>query len=137
MPTRGGYIAARNFSRFYGAGLPREGGSSNISVKIDSGFFKKVYALVAQIPAGKVASYGQIAAMAGAPRNARTVGYAMNGVPEGSGLPCHRVVYKDGGLAPEYAFGGSAVQRAALASEGVLFLADGRIDMEKCVWRRE
>lgn len=99
-----------------------------------SGFFQKVYELTAKIPCGFVASYGQIAAMTGAPRNARTVGYAMNGVPAGTTLPCHRVVYKDGSLAPEYAFGGSAVQRELLEREGVTFLADGRIDMERHTW---
>ena len=98
-------------------------------------FFKEVYEIVAQIPAGKVASYGQIAAMLGNPRAARTVGWAMASAPSHLQLPCHRVVNREGRLSPDPVFGGYEVQRADLEAEGVVFKADGRIDMKKCLWR--
>lgn len=98
-------------------------------------FFKEVYEIVAQIPAGKVASYGQIAAMLGNPRAARTVGWAMASSPSHLHLPCHRVVNKAGRLSPDPVFGGYEVQRADLEAEGVIFKPDGRIDMKKCLWR--
>ncbi len=98
------------------------------------GFFKEVYAIVAQIPEGKVATYGQIAAMLASPRSARTVGWAMRACPDDLGLPCHRVVNKSGELAPDHVFGREA-QRAYLEAEGVVFKDDGRIDMKRCIWR--
>ena len=100
-----------------------------------TGFFKEVYEIVAEIPPGKVASYGQIAAMLGNPRAARTVGWAMAGGPRHLQLPCHRVVNKAGRLSPDPVFGGYEVQRAELEAEGVIFKRDGRIDMKKCMWR--
>ena len=96
------------------------------------GFFARTYALVRQIPEGRVASYGQIARMLGEPRRARFVGFAMHGSPGmAGGVPCHRVVFKDGSLAPGFAFGGPDVQRDMLEAEGVGFLADGRVDMAR------
>lgn len=93
-------------------------------------FFQEVYDLVAQIPYGKVASYGQIAWMLGAPRAARQVGWAMRRCPEG--LPWQRVVKADGSIAG----GGYAdMRRALLEAEGVPFLPDGRVDMQACCWR--
>lgn len=103
-------------------------------VEIDGAFLEKVYALVARIPAGRVATYGKIAELAGYPRASREVGIAMSRTPGGSGLPCHRVVNKNGTLAPEYAFGGPGKQRALLLAEGVTFLPDGKIRMEKHIW---
>lgn len=97
-------------------------------------YFKLVYDLVSQIPKGKVATYGQIAAMLGNPRNGRTVGWAMRMTPDNLNLPCHRVVNREGRLAPGYAFGGQEVQRALLEAEGVPFTKDGRIDLKKCLW---
>ena len=82
-------------------------------------FFAEVYRIVAQIPAGKVATYGQIAAWLGAPRGARTVGWAMWECPPELGLPCHRVVNRSGAMAPDHVFGGEERQRAMLAAEGV------------------
>lgn len=99
-----------------------------------SNFFDKVYEIVARIPVGKVATYGQIAAMLGNPRGARTVGWAMQAAPEKSKLPCHRVVNRLGEMAPGDIFGGAEVQRAMLKAEGVRFNKDGRIDMKKCLW---
>jgi methylated-DNA-protein-cysteine methyltransferase related protein len=97
-------------------------------------FFSKVYDIVAQIPRGKVATYGQIAAMAGNPRAARMVGEAMRKTPEYLDIPCHRVVNQAGGMSPAYAFGGAGRQRMAIEAGGVDFRENGCIDMDKCVW---
>jgi methylated-DNA-protein-cysteine methyltransferase-like protein len=84
-------------------------------------FAERVYAVVRQIPQGSVATYGQIAAMIGAPRSARYVGFALHRNPYQGEVPCHRVVFRDGGLAPGFAFGGPNVQRELLEKEGVVF----------------
>jgi len=98
-------------------------------------FYAAVYELAAQIPEGKVAAYGQIAAMLGNPLAARQVGYAMNAAPEHMHLPCHRVVNKKGEMLPGSAFGGPAEQRKSLEQEGAIFLDNGCIDMRKSMWR--
>ena len=97
-------------------------------------FNESVYSIVRQIPRGRVATYGQIARMVGKPRNARFVGYALHVNPEPGVIPCHRVVFRDGSLAAGFAFGGEGAQRALLESEGIGFLADGRVDMPRYVW---
>ena len=94
-------------------------------------FSKRVYDVVKGIPRGSVMSYGRVAALAGNPRAARGVGYALSHV-DGEGLPCHRVVFADGSLARDAVFGGEGVQRRLLEAEGVPFLPDGWVDMEKC-----
>lgn len=99
------------------------------------GFFERAYDIVRQIPEGKVATYGQIAALVGEPRKARFVGFAMHASPGmAGGVPCHRVVFKDGRLAPGYAFGGEEAQRRLLEGEGVRFLDDGRVDLTRYQW---
>lgn len=97
--------------------------------------FEKIYETVKRIPCGKVASYGQIALLAGNPRWARVVGYALHVNPQPGIIPCHRVVTKDGSVAKSFAFGGEDIQRQMLLSEGVMFLSDGKVDMDKCCWR--
>ena len=99
------------------------------------GFFERVYKVVSQIPCGKVATYGQIATLLGQPQSARIVGFAMKAAPEELKLPCHRVVNKLGELAPDHAFGHKIIQRTILKSEGVTFISDGRINMEKHLWK--
>jgi methylated-DNA-protein-cysteine methyltransferase related protein len=97
-------------------------------------FFDRVHAVVRRIPRGKVATYGQIARMLGAPRSARVVGWAMHGVPEGSGVPWHRVVQQGGSLSPTVSPAAPGRQRRLLEAEGVTFLARGRIDMGRHQW---
>ncbi|MBR3159916.1 MAG: MGMT family protein [Atopobiaceae bacterium] len=97
-------------------------------------FNDSVYELVRQIPAGRVASYGQVARLVGRPRNARFVGFALHANPEPGVIPCHRVVFKDGSLAPGFAFGGEGEQRRLLLAEGIGFLPDGRVDMRRYRW---
>lgn len=100
-------------------------------------FYRAVYAAVRRIPAGKVATYGQIAMLAGSPRASRIVGGALHRNPEPGKTPCHRVVFQDGSLAPGFAFGGPGAQRALLEVEGVTFLPDGRVDMARHQWTGE
>jgi len=97
------------------------------------GTFDEVYRIVARIPAGKVATYGQIAALLGHPRGARTVGWAMHDAPPELDLPCHRVVNARGALSPEEVFGPGR-QRALLEAEGVTFKRNGCIDLEQHLW---
>ena len=97
-----------------------------------SPFYIAIYQFVSQIPAGQVATYGQIALLSGRPRASRIVGGAMARAPEG--LPCHRVVYRDGRLSPPDVFGGPGIQRLLLEMEGVPFLPDGRVDLSLCQW---
>lgn len=96
--------------------------------------FERIYAVVKKIPKGKVASYGTVAAMAGNPRWARVVGYALHVNPEPCKIPCHRVVTKDGSVSTAFAFGGENMQRLLLSEEGVEFLPDGSVDMKKYAW---
>jgi len=92
-------------------------------------FFEQVYAIVERIPYGRVVSYGQIARMLGRPRAAREVGWAMRHCPEH--LPWQRVVMADGSITGgSYAY----LRRKLLEDEGVLFLTDGRINMESSRW---
>ena len=93
--------------------------------------FEKRYEAVKKIPYGKVASYGQVAALAGNPRWARGVGYALHVNPDPENIPCYRVVTKDGRVSPAFAFGGSNRQRELLEAEGVRFDDSGRVLMEQ------
>ena len=98
------------------------------------GFFDRVYDMVEQIPAGMVASYGQIARLVGEPRKARYVGYALHSNPRPGVVPCHRVVFADGRVCDGFAFGGPDEQRRLLEAEGVTFLPDGRVDLARHRW---
>ena len=98
------------------------------------GLFREFYRVVKAIPRGKVANYGQVALLAGHPRAARFVGYALHSNPEPGVIPCHRVVFKDGSLASGFAFGGPDVQRRLLEDEGVAFLPNGRVDLQEYQW---
>ena len=92
-------------------------------------FAKQTYDLVAQIPYGRVTTYGRIAALLGRPRAARQVGWAMRVCPET--LPWQRVVRADGSIVGgDYA----ELRRALLTDEGVPFTQDGRVDLTKCLW---
>ena len=99
------------------------------------GTFEQIWDAVRRIPPGKVATYGQIAMMTGHPRGARLVGYAMAACPDSSGVPCHRVVDRYGGT--KKAFDGymPGGQRFLLEAEGVTFLPDGTVDMDRCQWQ--
>lgn len=97
--------------------------------------YERIYAVVARIPRGKVASYGQVAALAGLPRHARQVGYAMQSLPEGSRLPWQRVVNAKGEVSRRALSFNEPRQRFLLENEGVRFGQRGRIDLERYGWR--
>ena len=91
---------------------------------------KRIYEAVKKIPAGKVATYGQIAELAGDKKMARAVGNALHRNPDPEHIPCYRVVNAKGELAGAFAFGGANVQEQLLAADGIL-VVDGRVDLEK------
>lgn len=95
--------------------------------------FEKIYDVVRQIPRGTVATYGQVAALAGNRRWARVVGYALHVNPDPDGIPCYRVVTKDGKVSNAFAFGGENQQVALLKADGIEF-EDGHVRMEKYQW---
>lgn len=99
-----------------------------------SEFAQRIYEVVQHIPKGFVASYGQVAALAGNPRGARGVGFVLHRNPQPGVIPCHRVVFQNGSVCTGFAFGGPEVQMQLLRDEGVCFLPDGRVDMERCRW---
>ncbi len=98
-------------------------------------FNQRVYELVRLVPPGKVTTYGAIAGALGDPRKAREVGWALREMPDDVDAPAHRVVNREGRLSGGWAFGGPEVQRRLLAAEGVQFLPDGRVDMERHFWQ--
>ena len=96
--------------------------------------FEKIYEVVKKIPYGKVATYGQIAAICGNPRWARAVGYALHANPDPENIRCYRVVNRVGSLAPAFAFGGREVQAKLLRAEGVEVREDFTVDLGKYLW---
>ncbi|MCI8560588.1 MAG: MGMT family protein [Dorea sp.] len=97
--------------------------------------FEIIYDIIYQIPEGKVATYGQIAALAGNKRWARVVGYALHAVPHGSDIPWHRVVKKNGEVFGGAESSGGMYQTELLAGEGVRCI-DGYVDMEHYQWKK-
>ena len=88
-----------------------------------------VYAIVAQIPRGRVLTYGAIAQLAGFPNHSRLVGFIMRGAPDGQ-LPCHRVVSASGRLAPHF-----PSQASLLAAEGVRLSPTGKVSLKTYLWQ--
>lgn len=99
--------------------------------------FERIYEVVKQIPRGCVATYGQIALMAGNPRWARVVGYALHANPDPEHIPCFRVVNRVGEVSKAFAFGGENMQIQLLQQEGVTFTCEGRVDLKKHLWHPE
>lgn len=100
--------------------------------------YPRIYATIRRIPRGRVATYGQVAELAGLPGHARQVGYALHALPDGSTVPWHRVVnargeivVRDAGAVPTLAPGR---QRALLEAEGVGFDVGGRVVMRRYRW---
>jgi methylated-DNA-protein-cysteine methyltransferase-like protein len=92
--------------------------------------FELIYDVVKQIPKGTVATYGQVAALAGNKRWSRVVGYALHVNPDPEHIPCHRVVNRLGEVSKAFAFGGRNCQIELLENEGV-YLEEGRVDLKK------
>ena len=97
--------------------------------------FELIYDIVKQIPRGKVATYGQVAALAGNKRWSRVVGYALHANPDPENIPCHRVVNRLGEVSEAFAFGGENQQIRLLESEGVR-VEGNRVNLNKYRWNR-
>jgi methylated-DNA-protein-cysteine methyltransferase-like protein len=99
--------------------------------------YQKIYDTVKRIPAGKVATYGQIARLAGLPKQARMVGYALYNLPEDQVIPWHRVINARGEISqlpdPEW----MTKQRYLLESEGIVFDSNERISLAQFQWSPE
>ncbi|MBA2458582.1 MAG: MGMT family protein [Gemmatimonadales bacterium] len=94
-----------------------------------------IYAVVRRIPPGRVATYGQIAELAGLPGHARQVGYALNALPAGTTVPWHRVLNARGEVSLRSEPGAELSQRMLLEREGVGFDARGRVALKRVAWR--
>lgn len=105
---------------------------------IPSETYQRIYAVVALIPRGRVATYGQIARLADMPRHARLVGYALNALAVGNRLPWHRVVNAQGRISARGDDGtAAALQRRRLQREGVQFDARDGIALDRYRWQPE
>jgi methylated-DNA-protein-cysteine methyltransferase-like protein len=100
-----------------------------------AGRWQRIWRVVARIPRGRVATYGQIAHLAGLPGQARQVGYALAALPDDSRVPWQRVVNARGETSERASFDGAARQRLALLEEGVELDAAGRIDLDRYLWK--
>jgi methylated-DNA-protein-cysteine methyltransferase-like protein len=96
--------------------------------------YQRIYAAVRRVPKGRVATYGQIASVAGLPGRARQVGYALAALSGATALPWQRVVNAAGAISLRSSSGGTT-QRILLEREGVSFDARGRIDLTRFGWR--
>ena len=103
-------------------------------VSPDVATYQRIYAIIRRIPRGRVATYGQIAALAGMPRHARQVGYALAHAPDDVVLPWHRVLNASGRVSLRARPGSDDFQHVLLEAEGVEFGLGGRIKLSKYQW---
>jgi methylated-DNA-protein-cysteine methyltransferase related protein len=96
---------------------------------------EQIYAVVRLIPRGRVATYGQVAELAGLPGHARQVGYALAALPAGSRVPWQRVINAAGMVSRRRMPGGELTQRQLLEREGVRFDGRGRVELTKLQWK--
>lgn len=116
--------------------LRREKDSEDLSQKLETkALYKQIYSIVKKIPSGKVATYGQIAALAGIPRNARQIGYALHKLPHDSSVPWQRVINAKGEVSPRTWSENHLLQRILLESEGVEFNTEGRVPLKAFGWK--
>lgn len=97
--------------------------------------YQRIYNIVRRIPPGRVATYGQVAALAGLAQHARQVGYALHALPEESVIPWHRVVNARGGISLRSVRGAELAQQQLLAREGVRLDAKGRVSLSRYRWK--
>jgi len=97
--------------------------------------YGEIYDIVARIPCRRVATYGQIAELAGIPGQPRRIGYALSALPEDSNIPWHRVINAQGKISTRSGSGPDKFQRRLLKQEGIEFEASGRIDLSRFQWR--
>ena len=96
--------------------------------------YQRIHDLVRRIPSGRVATYGQIAGLAGLAGHARQVGYALHALPDSSTVPWHRVVNAGGGISRRATPGAELIQQQLLAREGIEVDARGRVDLRRVRW---
>jgi methylated-DNA-protein-cysteine methyltransferase-like protein len=99
--------------------------------------YELIWATVRLIPKGRIATYGQVAELAGLEGHARQVGYALHNLPDGSTVQWHRVVNARGEISARTAGDSHELQRMLLEAEGVAFDARGRLDLQQYRWRRK
>lgn len=97
--------------------------------------YEKIYDVVRQIPKGTVATYGQVAELAGNRCWARVVGYALHVNPDPDGIPCYRVVNREGRLSDAFAFGGVNQQKVLLEEDGIE-VVDNCVDLKRYQWKK-
>jgi methylated-DNA-protein-cysteine methyltransferase-like protein len=97
--------------------------------------YELIWSVVRRIPRGRVATYGQIAELAGLEGHARQVGYALHNLPGSSGIPWHRVVNAQGEISARSSGDSHELQRMLLEEEGVEFDLRGRLDLKKYRWK--
>ena len=111
--------------------------SHNARVQELAGGYGRIYRVVGRIPRGRVATYGQVALLAGLPGQARQVGYALHALGAGSEVPWHRVINARGEVSLRSLPGWERVQRQLLEQEGVHFDARGRVALARYRWRAQ
>jgi methylated-DNA-protein-cysteine methyltransferase-like protein len=99
--------------------------------------YARIYEAVGRVPQGRVATYGQIARVAGLPGHARQVGYALHRTPDEVQVPWHRVINAKGEIALRADPVAAKLQRTLLRAEGVRFRRDGTVDLRKYAWKVE
>lgn len=115
--------------------VPAQPQPEPLRVPTDGSFAQRVYAVVRQIPEGRITSYGAVAALVGSPRAARGVGAALNGLlPGEDDVPWWRVANRMGALSIPADLGLRSLQRTLLEAEGVTFLDSGRVDLDRHAW---
>jgi methylated-DNA-protein-cysteine methyltransferase-like protein len=97
--------------------------------------YARIYAVVRRIPPGRIATYGQVAALAGMPGQARQVGYALHALPDDQAVPWHRVINARGRLSTRAEPFEESIQRQLLEREGLSFDPSGRTDLERYRWK--
>ena len=97
--------------------------------------YQRIYRVVRRIPPGRVATYGQIASLAGLAGHARQVGYALHALPDGTIVPWHRVVNAAGRISTRATPGGELVQRLLLQKEGIRLDGKGRVPLDQLRWK--
>ena len=108
--------------------------SETADVSPENTFCERIYAVVKRIPKGTVASYGQVALLAGYPGAARAVGNALHKNPDPGHIPCYRVVHASGKLSEAFVFGGIQFQKELLEGDGIPVLSSG-VDMHRYQWK--
>lgn len=115
--------------------LPRSICHNAVVPRLERGSYERIYAAARRIPRGRVATYGQIAQLAGLPGQARQVGYALHALATERSVPWHRVINARGEISRRADPGAEFAQRTFLEREGVVFDAGGRVDLEHFQWR--